>query len=517
LLGILAASQALSSETSVERLHARLAELLCSMTGATHAQLVLWKEESGDWLPAEHATPLPLSVLEYARRTRRPVMVADAATDERFAHDPSIAAAGARSLLVVPIVSRDTLRAVLLLENRFIRGAFSRERLDSVELLTGQLAVSLDNAGLYARYERIANEQAALRRVATLVARGVTSDAVFSAVADAAGSLFAADVSSIVRLEPDGQATAMGGHGVDDFVRGERSADSLTAAVRDTGRPVRRDAHDRSGELPDGIISAVAIPIVVEGRVWGVMSIGSRHERLPEDTAPRLAEFTALVGTAIANADSRAELTASRARIVNAADQARRRIQRDLHDGAQQRLVALQIRLQTLQARPPAGATELSAALQDAIDEASGAAEELRALAQGIHPAVLHAGLQAALKVLAGRAPMPVALQLETPSRMAEHLELSAYYIVAEALNNVAKHAHASKATVTISADSAQRLLEITVSDDGVGGADFEGGTGLVGLKDRADALGGSIELHGGPGVVGTTLRARLPLDSPML
>jgi signal transduction histidine kinase len=112
---------------------------------------------------------------------------------------------------------------------------------------------------------------------------------------------------------------------------------------------------------------------------------------------------------------------------------------------------------------------------------------------------------------------MPVALQLETPSRMAEHLELSAYYIVAEALNNVAKHAHASKATVTISADSAQRLLEITVSDDGVGGADFEGGTGLVGLKDRADALGGSIELHGGPGIVGTTLRARLPLDSPML
>ena len=228
LLGVLSASQALSSETSIDRLHARVAEVLSAMTGATGVRLLLWSEERHDWLlPApdsdagaalvsgtRHERAVPMSVLRYVQRTSEPLVVADATSDDRFARDPHFADVGSCSLLAVPILGRGMLQAVLVLENRLIRGAFTAGRLDAVKLIAGQLAVSLDNAQLYAGYRRIAGEQATLRRVATLVARGVRPDVVFATVAEEVGALLGADTAAIVRFEPDAQVTVMGGYGV---------------------------------------------------------------------------------------------------------------------------------------------------------------------------------------------------------------------------------------------------------------------------------------------------------------
>jgi predicted ATPase/signal transduction histidine kinase len=367
LLGILSASQALSSETSIGQLHARVTQVLGAMTGATGVHLLLWSEDRQGWLlpaPGCGTAPVsgtarehqvPMSVLRYAQRTHEPLVAVNAARDDRFARDPYFAGADCCSLLAVPILSRGLLRAVLLLENRFLRGAFTTERLDAVKLIAGQLAVSLDNAQLYA------------------------------------------------------------------------------------------------------------------------------------------------------------ELTTSRARIVAAADQARRRIERDLHDGAQQRLVSLGLQLRAAQAALPPG---LGAQMDRAIAEATGALEELRETARGIHPAILaEGGLRPALRTLARRSPIPVDLRLHADERLPEPVEVSAYYVVAEALTNAAKHARASAVTVTAEADTTDAVLRVTVKDDGAGGADFTGGTGLAGLKDRVEALGGRIFVDSPPGA-GTTLRAEFPLTT---
>jgi predicted ATPase/signal transduction histidine kinase len=529
LLGILAASQALSSETSIERLHARVVQVLSGMTGATGVHLVLWSEDQHGWLlpasgggtgrvgDADHERVIPMSVLRYAQRMREPLVVADAAGDDRFARDPYFADVTRCSLLALPILSRGMLRALLLLENRLIRGAFSADRLDSVTLIAGQLAVSLDNAQLYAEFRRIGDEQAALRRVATLVARGAAPEEVFAAVAEEVGALFGVDGTAIARFEPDGGATVMGGYGFENFQsgsRGEPGSPLVMASVRATGHAVRRDVDDPSASVPQAtpepVPSAVASPIVVEGRVWGAIAVGSRRERLPQDTEQRLAEFTELVATAIANAESRAEVTSSRARIVAAADQTRRRIERDLHDGAQQRLVSLALELRAAQAAVPPELGELGFQLDHAVAEVSGALDELRELARGIHPAILgDGGLRPALRALARRSPIPIDLDVRTEGRLPEHVEVSAYYVVAEALTNAAKHARAS--AVNVEVDIAGKVLRVAVRDDGSGGADFTRGTGLTGLKDRVEALGGRVLLDS-PRGVGTSLHVELPL-----
>jgi GAF domain-containing protein len=879
LLGILSASQALSSETSIERLHARVAQVLNAMTGATGVHLLLWGNDRNDWvLPAPgsdggavpvngtgHEQAIPMSVLRYAQRTREPLVVSDATGDDRFARDPYFADVDCCSLLAVPILNRDTLRAVLLLENRLLRGAFTADRLDAVKLITGQLAVSLDNAQLYAESRRFADEQAALRRVATLVARAAAPEEVFAAVVAELGRLLPVELTQLNRYDPDGAATkvvgawartgaavpfpvgtrmSLGGQNVgtlvmetgraariDDYTdaggvisaatreRGVRSSvgvpisvegrlwghmsvastqeqrfpadiearlagfaemvataianaharlelrgfaaeqaalrrvatlvacaappeevfaavteevgrlldvdftimnrydqdsgatllgswsktgtvpapvgsrlelggrnvttlvlhtrrparvepygadagpapasalgaglrsgvgapisvegrlwgvivvgsrreeplpadtearlagftelvataianvqarvelrghadeqaalrrvatvvaraappervfaavtaevgqllsveftflsrydgDSeatvvlrgawtstgapspvpvgkrmtfegrnVTALVFQTRRPARIDRHgEDAGQSPAapiaaGLRSAVGVPISVEGRLWGVMIAGSTLEPLPADTEARLTGFTELVATAIANAESQAQLTSSRARIVAAADQTRRRIERDLHDGAQHRLVSLALQLQAAQAAVPLELGELGAELDIAVEEATGALAELRELARGIHPAILaEGGLPPALKTLARRCTVPVELDVRVDRRPTEPIEIAAYYLVAEALTNAAKHAHAS--TVHVEVDSTDSVLRVCVRDDGRGGADLAGGSGLVGLKDRAEALGGRLWLHTAPGA-GTTIRAELPL-----
>ena len=295
-----------------------------------------------------------MSVLRYVQRTREPLVVGDATRDDRFARDPYFADVDACSLLAVPVLSRNSLRALLVLENRLIRGAFSGERLDGVKLIAGQLAVSLDNAQVYA------------------------------------------------------------------------------------------------------------------------------------------------------------ELATSRARIAATADETRRRIERNLHDGAQQRLVQTIFTLRLAQQSLDDGNEDVADLVGQALESTQRTSDELRELARGIHPAVLtEGGLAPALKTIAGRSAIPVALDLRTESRLPEPVEVTAFYVVSEALTNVAKHANASAAHVTV--ETVNGDLRLSISDDGVGGADPTRGSGLVGLKDRVEAIGGTLTVQSRPGQ-GTRLVIEVPV-----
>jgi signal transduction histidine kinase len=243
------------------------------------------------------------------------------------------------------------------------------------------------------------------------------------------------------------------------------------------------------------------------------MIAASREEPLPADTQARLAGFTELVGTALANAEAQAALTASRARIVAAADTTRRRIERDLHDGAQQQLVSLALQLRAAQAAVPAEAGELAAQLDDVAAGLTDVLDDLREIARGLHPAALaEGGLRSALKTLARRSAVPVRLAVGVDGRLPEPIEIAAYYVVAEALTNTAKHASATVADVQVTAGDG--VLRVRVRDDGRGGADLTRGSGLVGLTDRVEALGGHITLHSPTGA-GTTVEIALPLADP--
>jgi signal transduction histidine kinase len=243
------------------------------------------------------------------------------------------------------------------------------------------------------------------------------------------------------------------------------------------------------------------------------MMVASTGEEPPSpDTEARLAAFTELIATAIANAEGQAALTASRARIVATADHTRRRIERDLHDGAQQRLVSLALQLQAAQAAVPPELEELQAELDDVAAGLTDVQDELREFARGIHPAVLaEGGLGPALRTLARRSPVPVDLQVHVEGRLPEQVEVTAYYVVAEALTNVAKHAGAS--VVQVEVDTEDGLARLSIRDDGVGGADPARGSGLVGLKDRVEASGGTLRVQSHPDK-GTSLLVELPIDT---
>jgi signal transduction histidine kinase len=293
---------------------------------------------------------------------------------------------------------------------------------------------------------------------------------------------------------------------------------TLGRLILDSGRPGRIDSYENVvGSLARflrglGWRSAVGSPIIVEGGLWGVVGVASTTDRpLPPDTERRLAQFTELVGTAIANAQSREELAASRARLVAAADASRRRIERDLHDGAQQRLVSLALELRQVQATVPADLGELRADLSRVVRGLTNVLEDLREIAHGIHPAMLaEGGLGPALKTLARCSAIPVELDLRVGDRLPEAVEVAAYYVVSEALTNAAKHALASLVQVTV--ETQDRTLHVAVRDDGVGGADASRGSGLVGLKDRAEAIGGTMSMES-PRNGGTSMQIELPLD----
>jgi signal transduction histidine kinase len=263
-----------------------------------------------------------------------------------------------------------------------------------------------------------------------------------------------------------------------------------------------------------GLRAAVGAPIVVDGRVWGAAIVGSsRPEPLPPDTEARVADFTDLVATAIANAQAHAELTASRARIVAAADDARRRLERDLHDGAQQRLVSLGLQLRAAEASVPAGLGSLREQISDIVDGLVGVSAEVQEISRGIHPAILSkGGLGPALKTLGRRSTVPVELDLAVDRRLPESAEVAAYYVVAEALTNAAKHARASQ--VTVRAEAGDANLHLAIQDDGIGGADSAMGSGLTGLIDRVEAIGGKMAVSSPPGS-GTSLLVEIPVEIP--
>jgi signal transduction histidine kinase len=259
-------------------------------------------------------------------------------------------------------------------------------------------------------------------------------------------------------------------------------------------------------------VSSVGAPIVVEGDLWGVMAVADTNKRLPADAEERLENFTELVATAIANAEGRTELAASRARVIAAADDARRRIERDLHDGAQQRLVTLALALRRAGAKVPAGLDDLRQDVTRVADGLTVAVDELRELSRGIHPAVLtEGGLSPALKALGRRSAVRVKLDLRSEQRFSDQVEVAAYYTVSEALTNASKHAAATRVWVSLDADD--DALHLSLWDDGVGGADPSRGSGLIGVRDRIEALGGEIEISS-PAGKGTRIDAKIPVAS---
>jgi signal transduction histidine kinase len=387
---------------------------------------------------------------------------------------------------------------------------------------TELVATAIANVESRARLARLGEEQAALRRVATLVAEGVPPAKVFSALCEEVNRLLLAQTAAIVRLEADETVTVVANAGITtaELALGTRLKPEpgwVLTAVLQRGRPARKDDYRDASERMPGVIrglgigSAVGVPIVVEGSLWGVIIIGTVRERFPDDTEQRLEEFTELAATAIANAESRGQLMASRARIVAAADETRRRIERDLHDGIQQRLVSLGLELRAAQATVPAQLDELEGALARAADGLTSVLGELREISHGLHPAILsEGGLEPALRALRRRSAIPVELDLHPKRRLPGRVEVAAYYVVSEALTNAAKHARAS--VVNVELDTHDAILQLAIRDDGIGGADPDQGSGLVGLSDRIEALGGTLQVSS-PAGNGTTLLIEVPLE----
>jgi PAS domain S-box-containing protein len=368
---------------------------------------------------------------------------------------------------------------------------------------------------------RLAEGQAALRRIATLVARGVEPDHVLTAVASEVHRLFGSDTTSLHRFEPGGMCTVVAAlgfrSGVGAGFRWELGESAPGAAELRAGRAMRiEDYAQAEGALrevvgAEAIEGAVATPIVVTRRVWGMLVVAWRGSPLPLEDDARLTEFAEIAGIAIANAQSRAELAASRARVVNAADETRRRIERDLHDGTQQQLVSLVLGLRATESKIPRELNGIRADISHTADALTSAVEDLQEMSRGIHPAILaRGGLAPALRALARRSRVPVELEVRGHRDLPEPVEVAAYYVVSEALTNVTKHAQAT--VVRVELEVTASMVELVISDDGVGGAEPGRGSGLIGLSDRVAALKGTIAIVS-PSGRGTTLRASIPID----
>jgi len=369
---------------------------------------------------------------------------------------------------------------------------------------------------------QLAQEQRALRRVATLVASEATPERVFTAVSEECARILEVTASAVFRYEGDDTATVVGRHDRDNvgaFALGERIAVDQTMSIGRvlySGAPARIDDYSvLPGETPKlmlqiGYRSTVAAPIAVAGILWGAVAVASA-DVLPAESEGRLAAFCELVSLAVASAQARDDLRSSRARIVRAGDEQRRKLERNLHDGAQQRLVSLALTLRLARRQVELEQAEPAAAsLAAAAEELDLALEELRELARGLHPAALtDQGLAAALGTVAKR--LPIQVSISGPGdRLPDGIEATVFYIVSEALTNVVKHAQASKANVTISIEG--DTLRFEVIDDGRGGADPAAGSGILGLRDRAEAAGGTLFVVSPPGR-GTVVTAQLPLS----
>ncbi len=391
-------------------------------------------------------------------------------------------------------------------------------------VLVGQARLRAAEAEERRRHaDRLAAQQAALRRVATLVARSADPTAVFTAAVDELGDSLGADHVTLMRFDPDDACVVLASRDRDEnrdaLLVGERfplTGDSISTRIRKTGVPEHIDDYGAaSGPIAErlqglGVRSGAGTPLIVGGVVRGAMIVGSRR---PESFSTRfqdhIGDFADLVSTAIANAETRTELTASRARIVAAADEARRGFERDLHDGAQQRIVALSLQLRASEA---AAEGPVRAQLSAAVDSLAGLYADLQELSRGLHPAILSkGGLVPAIRTLARRSPVAVELDLQIEERLPASVEVAAYYLVAESLTNAAKYAEAEVVTVTAAVEDG--ALRLSVGDDGVGGAAAGAGSGLIGLQDRVEALSGEFRVLSTPNE-GTTVTASIPVSS---
>jgi signal transduction histidine kinase len=392
---------------------------------------------------------------------------------------------------------------------------------ERLEKFTELVATAIANAESREALSLLADEQAALRRVATLVAEGAGATPVFDAVAAEMERVLGADGVTLSRYEPGEEVTVVAHQGSDPRrvppgTRVGHRGENVTSRVRRSKRSARIEhregTHGAIAELvrDPGVRVSVGAPIVVEGRLWGVAIANWRGNAVPPaDTEERMAQFAELLDTAIANADSRDQLTASRARLLTEADEARRRVVRDLHDGAQQRLVSTILTLRAAQRALQEKDEEADSLVAEALDGAERGNAELRELAHGILPPVLtDGGLRAGVRAVVTRLDLPV--DVDVPAdRLPAEIEASAYFIVAEALTNVVKHAQAEHAEVRAFVQDG--MLHVTVRDDGIGGAE-PGGHGLVGMSDRVTALGGRLRIEN-PHDGGTLVAATLPLS----
>jgi signal transduction histidine kinase len=388
----------------------------------------------------------------------------------------------------------------------------------ALERSFNSLAESLQDS--QAAQARLLEQQSALRRVATLVAEGRDSDDVFRAVVREVGEHLPAESALLERYEPDSTMTTIavwtGDRGIIEAEgRMQVAAGNFPDRVRTTRSTVRMEPYDATSDVAhqlrlDGPRSLVGCPVIVAGTVWGMFAASSRFENpLPPDAEAWMTAFTELVGTAIANADARAEVAASRARIVTASDETRRRIERNLHDGAQQRLVSLGLRLRTLESAVPDGQDEVRSEIHQITDEVAGVIDELREISRGIYPASLsRGGLASAVRTLARRTPLAMRLDLRSEAALTEPVQAAGYYVIAEAVTNATKHASANEIQITL--EDRDGMLRVSVQDDGVGGADPARGSGLTGLRDRVEALGGRLEVTSAP-EAGTLLVAEIP------
>jgi PAS domain S-box-containing protein len=477
-------------------------------------------------LGGDHIAPI-------IQRTGRPARM-DSHDNAAGAAAAAIRQLGIRCMVGVPIVVGTHVWGVVGVASRTLLPSDTEARIaDFADLVGTAIANAATRSDLQASRDSLseladnlsvlARQQAALRRVATLVARGVSQSEVFSAVAEEMAECLNVGSAEVFRYEDAGAAIVVvasyGMPGVPHLEVGERlstDGDNVSAMVLSTRQAARMDdwagaagsIAERVREL--GLRSRVGAPIVVDEQVWGIAVAGTTEpDPLPPDTEERIAEFAELVATAIAAATTRAELIASRARIVAAADGARRRLERDIHDGAQQRIVSLGLQLRLAQESVPSELEDLKGELSEAVSGLNDVFKELQELSRGIHPAILSTGgLSAAFKTLARRSPVPVNLDLAIDRRLSESVEVAAYYVVAEALTNAAKHANASEVNVRARVD--EQCLSLYISDDGIGGADSGKGSGLIGLKDRIEVLGGRMRVAS-PSGGGTTLDITIP------
>jgi signal transduction histidine kinase len=479
----------------------------------------------GDWGERPHpfraGTRWPLdgpTIAALVLKTGRPARIDDL-VDVPGTRAAAMREAGMRSSAGAPIIVDGGIWGVMG------TGSADREPLpdhieDRLAEFTDLVATAISNSASRAELARLANEQAALRRVATLVAHGVPSSELFGAVTEEVGALLGADLAGMARHETDDTVTvvatwAAAGEQPEVGSRLPTEEGDPATLILKTPRAARiEDWSDVPGPIAAairelGIRSSVASPILVEGRLWGALAVHTKQfQPLPVDTESRLENFTELVATAISNTEARNEVAASRARIVAATDEERRRVVRDLHDGAQQRLVTMILTLKLAHRALQNEEEDLPALLTEALDHAEQANVELRELAHGILPGVLtHGGLRAGVDALASRMPVPVEIDVAV-GRLGAAVEATAYFVVAEALTNVAKHARARHAKVMARIEDG--TLAVQVRDDGIGGARRDGG-GLIGLADRVAALDGELRVES-PTEGGTLVAAAIPL-----